>query len=462
MENDRPPRRHLQDAVWAAARNLGWLLASRGVLAVLSLAYLAIATRTLGPHDFGRFVLIIGASQAIAVFVGFQTWQIVVRYGVDHLLAGDEARLSRLLRACAALDAGSAITGIGLSAGVLLLWGDSFGMHAGLMRDTMLFAFVQLITIRSTALGVLRLRDRFSLSAVADSMTPVVRFVGAGAASLFMPNLHGFLFAWAAAELVSSGTYWLMLVRTGDIRLFGSHARPKGKLLEENPGLIRFALSTNAASSLGLGSKQVSTLLVGLYAGPAAAGVFRIAFQVSQGLSKLSQLLARAAFPEIVRAVRSAGAAELGRMLRRLFWASAAAAFVIIALAIPLGRPILSLVAGHDYARAYPLLLWLVAAGCLDLMTVTFEPVLMAAHRAGTALAARAVSTALLLLTTVLLLPTSGPIGASIGILVGSASAALLLGLAVLHYARSAARPAPAKVAEALTETQLEGPENQM
>ena len=49
----------------AIARNLGWMLASRGVLAVLSLVYLAIVTRTLGVAGFGRFALITGASQAL-------------------------------------------------------------------------------------------------------------------------------------------------------------------------------------------------------------------------------------------------------------------------------------------------------------------------------------------------------------------------------------------------------------
>src|SRR3546814_3742349 len=83
------------------------------------------------------------------------------------------------------------------------------------MRATLLFAVVQLITIRSTPLGILRLRDRFSLSALADSMTPLVRFVGAGLALALLPTVEGFLLAWAAAELVTAGAYWIILARTG-------------------------------------------------------------------------------------------------------------------------------------------------------------------------------------------------------------------------------------------------------
>ena len=53
----------------AAARNLGWLLASRSVLAILSLFYLGFATRALGVVDFGRFALITGAAQLLVFHV---------------------------------------------------------------------------------------------------------------------------------------------------------------------------------------------------------------------------------------------------------------------------------------------------------------------------------------------------------------------------------------------------------
>src|SRR3546814_13122105 len=99
MDNDHSTRgfARLPRGVRAAARNLGWLLAGRGVLAVLSLVYLGVATRTLGAAAFGRFALITGASQAIALPVGFQTLQIVVPFGVVHLNSRDDVVLPAFL-----------------------------------------------------------------------------------------------------------------------------------------------------------------------------------------------------------------------------------------------------------------------------------------------------------------------------------------------------------------------------
>jgi O-antigen/teichoic acid export membrane protein len=71
---------------------------------------------------------------------------------------------------------------------------------------------------------------------------------------------------------------------------------------------------------------------------------------------------------------------------------------------------------------------------------VSFEPVLMAVHRAGTAMVARAIAVVVLLATTVMLLPRMGEIGAGIGVLAGSIAGAILLGAAMLRYAASTKR----------------------
>jgi O-antigen/teichoic acid export membrane protein len=438
--SDFAPRRRfrgLPEGVRASARNFGWLMTTRGVVAVLSLIYLGIATRALGVEDFGRFALITGAAQAISTIVGFQTWQIIVRYGVDHINADDDSALGRLFRLCLALDAASAVIGGIISAAILEIWGDKFGITPDLMKATIGFVIVELITIRSSPIGMLRLRDKFSLAAIADSTTPVMRFVGAAGAALLMPSVTGFVIAWSIAELATSGTYWFMVWRTGDLGLVARGRLTGNHVFRENPGLLRFMMSTNATSTLGLSTKQAPLLMVGGFVGPAAAGAFRLAFQIAQALSKLSQTISRAAFPEIVRAVRAPEGRNVGKMMVRVFLVSALAALVILGVITELGHPILILVGGKDFLHGRASMIWLAAAGCVDLATVSFEPVLMAVHRAGTALAARIVAAVVLIATSLYLLPRQGTSGAAMGVMAGSVVAAVLLGWAVVHYVRA-------------------------
>jgi O-antigen/teichoic acid export membrane protein len=111
--------------------NLGWLLSSRGTSALLSLAYLGLATRALGVQHFGQFSLILSAAQAIAVLVGTQTWQIIVRYGLPHMAVRADDRLVRLVRGTMILDAASAVVGTLIA--IPVLWGLSgwFGLGPG-------------------------------------------------------------------------------------------------------------------------------------------------------------------------------------------------------------------------------------------------------------------------------------------------------------------------------------------
>jgi O-antigen/teichoic acid export membrane protein len=67
-----------------ALTNTGWLLGARGVHAVLSLVYLALATRVLGLDRFGLFVIAFTFAQIVVGFTSFQTWQSIIRWGQDE------------------------------------------------------------------------------------------------------------------------------------------------------------------------------------------------------------------------------------------------------------------------------------------------------------------------------------------------------------------------------------------
>ena len=164
---------------------------------------------------------------------------------------------------------------------------------------------------------------------------------------------------------------------------------------DENPGIVRFSLSTNASATLGLSSKQIPLLLVGASIGPAAAGAFRLATQLAQALAKLSQMLSRAAFPEIVRAVRTAEPSRL----RRILIADDAgehggrARHPRHRRAGRRADP----EAGRRQVvrrRAIRCCCGSPPPGCFDLATVSLDTVMTALHRAGTVFAIRAVGVA--------------------------------------------------------------------
>jgi O-antigen/teichoic acid export membrane protein len=414
-----------------ALRNVGWLLTGKGLAAVLSVVYLALATRSLGVQRFGTFTLILSTAQAVAAFVGFQTWQIVVRFGMAHREAGRQEALARLVRFALALDIGGALVGVGIAGIALWLMQAHFGWSADLAREAFAFSVVLLLSVRSTAVGVLRLHDRFAVGAGADSVTSIVRFVGALIAVWQQATITGFLIAWAAAELLTAAGYWIAALRVAPGTMRGW--RDTVRAPAENPGLWHFAFVTNLNATLNAASRQFAVVLVGLLTGAAAAGNYRLAYQLSQSLVRLADLFARGVFPEVTRAHAGARPGELRTLMRQSARLAVAVGLATCLLVPLLGRPAIHLIAGEAYLGAYPILVLLGLAAGLDIMAVGFEPVLLGTGHAARALRIRVLAAAVLFGSVLLLMPAYGVIGAGLASLIAS-------GVALAALVRSAYR----------------------
>lgn len=423
-------------------QNFGWMMASRVLAAVFSLIYLAIITRTLGVSGFGRFALITGAAQLLANLIAFQTWQIIVQYGVKHIDNNDESRLARLYRSAVLLDAISVVIGSAAGAIIIHFFAESLGMKPTLARATLIFNIIMLLAMRSTPLGILRLRNRFSFAAAADSALPTLRLFGAIVVTFVHPTLQGFLIAFAIAEMLSALAHWYAVHRIGEFRLILRNGRNVRMVLADNPRIVRYALNSCFSQSLFMSAKQLPLFIVGGLTGTAAAGAFRLASQLSRSLTMVAQTIAKSAFPEIVRAVRNQGLASLGTMIWRSLRAAAAVSATLFLIGVFFGRFVLETVGGVEFGAAYYTLLWLAAAACIDLSTVAFEPSIMAADRAHLAFLARLAATALMVGAALLLEPLMGVNGVAVAVLVNSISFAILLGLTLAHLVRRGAADA--------------------
>jgi O-antigen/teichoic acid export membrane protein len=414
--------------------NTGWLLGGKGVGALLSIVYLAIATRTLGVADFGRFALVLSAAQAIKTLVSFESWQIIVRYGQEHLKAVDAAEgghaLNRLARFCILIDLASAIVGCALAAVLTLAFGPMMDLSRDMAIDSILFCAVMLLTIRSTPMGILRLFDRFDAGALAETMVPIGRMIGALAVLATGPSIAGFLLAWAGAELLCAISYWWLALRAGKGRMGSWRAGRTLDARTENPGLVGFLTATNLQVTLSSMGQQVAVLFIGIFVGPTGAGLYRLANQLSTSLTKISGLLSRSIFVELARTHSHEGTEELRTLFRRTNRLALVAGGVIILLILAIGHPLLGLIAGKDFLPAYPLLLVLGVAASIELVGVSYRPLLMATDGARLSLRITFIATLLMFALLAILLPLYDTIGAAFASLASSIVAVVMMGWA--------------------------------
>lgn len=354
-------------------RNIGWLLGSRGVNALLSLVYLALATRSLGLSGYGQFALIVVLAQAVAGIVSFNTWQAVVRWGAQP---GGESRAAGF---ALALDATS--IGVGLPLAGLACW--LAPQWLPLEADQRLSAFAlcaaALVSLRSTPTGLLRLHDRYDLASLAEAALPLTRAIGAVVAALAWPTVAGFVAAWAVAEVVCSLAHWWLARRL--VRIVGSDVSLL-RLPSEERGVWHFVFATNLSRTLAVTGRQVVLLAVGAVGGAAMAGGYRVAAQLGLALVQLGEAVSRAIYPEFVR---KAGAA-IQVASRMTLLAAAAGALAALSAAV-FGKPALAALAGHQFVFVYPAMAILAAAGAIDLAGASWDALLFARGRAVLAMA---------------------------------------------------------------------------
>lgn len=369
--------------------NVAWLIGGKGFGAICSLVYLAILTRSLGLKDFGHFSLIFGTSQALIALAGFQTWQVVVRFGVKHVHESDWDRFGRLGLLAGILDIIGAIIGCGVAWLVFYRFADALNINPALVDIAFWFNVAALWSLNSAPTGIVRALDRFDLAVYIEAVVPLGRLAAAIAIWMTGPSLVRFLIAWAVIDLLEALLYWIVARRICPQAIRLAHLRDALAARHENPGLIRFFGITYASATLDALFRHGPLLAVGYFVGTSAAGVYRLANQLAQGLAKLSSLLSRAAYAEIARARVASGADEFRRLVVQTSKIAGIAGAVLIVLVVAIGGNILALLGGEAFRSGYSVMIPLTLAACFELAGVAFEPVLHSTGRARLSLFAR-------------------------------------------------------------------------
>lgn len=406
--------------------NMGWLLGGRGVNAVLSLVYLAIAARTLGTVGFGHFALIVALGQAITGLANFQTWQFIVKWGATGDGGSiDPDRAREATGFAVALDLVSVALGLAIAGGVILtapLWLEVPREMLGLAFG---YVAVSLAAIRTTPTGILRLHFRYASATAAEAVQPVVRALGAVLALAYMPTVTGFVLAFAASEVAVAAALWIVALRVQPVSLAAVSLKA---IPARHSGAWRFVVSTNLSGSLSVAGKQVMILLVGTFGGAALAGGFRVASQLGQALVSLAQTVSKAILPELVHQRKNA--LDIARRMANI---AAVGGVIAVVTAVVFGRMGLQLIAGEQFGVFYWAMVILAIAGAVELVGASLESLLVSAGKAHIAFLVRAVPTALALVLLEAAIDWNGAKGAAFALLGSSSLAVIGFYVAILN-----------------------------
>jgi O-antigen/teichoic acid export membrane protein len=357
--------------------NAGKLLSGSGAAALIALASAALEARYLGPGAFGTLALVRVYVESMGELWGFQSWQTIVKYGSDLRAARDEAGLRQLFKLGFGLDLGSAILGLLvalLASGPLVAW---LGWDPALRPLILIYAWSILFNLRGTAMGALRLFNRFDLLSYASILSAAARLAGISWAIVTRQDLAGF--AWLYLVTAVGGHLYLLLAalrvleRQG-VRRWWTAAVPR--LSVKFPGIWPYLWSTNLNLTLRLVARDVDVLLLGSVTAAEVVGVYRLAKSVGAVLTRFSDPVYQAIYPEMARLWAEGRRAQLLAMVKRV-----SAIFTLGALAAGLGfllfgRPAMQAAFGaqYDALGLYGAALLYLLASAIGVASVVLQP----------------------------------------------------------------------------------------
>ncbi len=399
-------------------KNASALISGKAIGGVLSLAYLAIAARSLGPAEMGFLVLAHAYATVIAGIARFQSWQAVIRFGAPMIAAGEPAKFKTLIRFTVKLDLLSAA----FSVAVALVFVGPVAKWLEWPAEAMPWVYAYCVAvpflITASPTGVLRLFDRFRMLGWQLAIMPVVRFVGAlilwGAGG----GLSGFLFVWILSALLDGASLWAL----GWRELKARGLMPRLRVAEGEraaPDWLPFMVKTNLSGTVDLARTNLPLLIVGGVLGSAASGFLQLAVNLSNLIAHPANMLYQATFPELSKIAASDGMLAMRKVALRSL-----ATGVLIAAPIVIGfilfrEQLAILLGGPEFAPAAPLIALMALAQIVRTASVVLEAGVVTAGRAGYVLGSQTSSALLNILALAIALPLIGVSAAPLSIMGG-------------------------------------------
>lgn len=360
-------------------KNSSQLLGGSLTQSILGFGAVILAARGLGPEKYGVLVLVQAYVAIIDNLINFQSWQALIKYGADTLEEGDPTGFKRLIKFGTFLDVGSATLGTLVTIGVAYVlgtWWDQSSQFTWLM---ILYSGVVFFNLVGTPKAILRLFDRFDISAVQKIVAGLLRFIGVVVAYIADASLWGYLLAWLIGDVV--GYLVLLVLGWRELRTRGYQGVFSTSLrgiTESFDGLWSYVWTTNLNGSVRMASRRVDTVIIGGMLGSASVGLYEIAKKFAKILNRLSSPLYDAIYPELAKLWSYNDRKAFIRLMVQSGVMAGAGALLIWGGMFLFGTSILKWTVGAEYAGAYVVLVWYMMASVIEVAAFPLQPAMLA------------------------------------------------------------------------------------
>lgn len=394
-----------------AMHNFGVIIRGRVLAGLFSVAATGLMANALPVAEFGLIVLVHTYVLVIRGALNFKTFEAVVRFGIPLNDSGDKDGLRSLLRSTMLVDYSAGIFATLVAIAAAPLAGSLLHWNPETLHWAMGYSLVILATANGTPNGILRVYDRFDALGVQCAVAPALRFLLIGIAWWLDAPMEVFMVAWGSAfalgHVYMSVRGFIELRRHIETRLWQGFGWTD--LTQRESDFWKFVRVVYWQTNIDLLPKHVSVLLVGAILGPAAAGLFRLAREISTILAQPALVLREVLFPDLTRSVH-ADDGNIYFVPAKTAAVAGGAGLLFVALSLVFGEPMLAIL-GDEYVPAAPLLSLLLLAASFDLSSASLRAAAYAMGQAAAVLNIHVVGIVTYIAVFFLLTPRLGLLG---------------------------------------------------
>lgn len=422
-------------------RNAGTLAAGNAAQAVLGVVALAVTARALPISEFGVLTLIITFGTVLTQLIGFQSWQAVIRYATDAVSRGETREAGSVIKAGILLDVSASVLAAIVGVCLVIFVSGPLGIERTHQGLALLVAVSAATNIVGTPTAVLRMFDSYATFVWHGLLSGSVKLGAALFAMYLQAGLTGFVIATVGSQVFSS--MLLVCFAISKLRREGytwSGVDGARSALLRHPQLRGFFLMTNL-NSVAKMLRELDVAAVGLMAGAAAAGQFRIAKQIAGSLNRIADPFFHASYPDFSRMKaerKMGGALRLAGKSALTLGMCGILALVVFVIG---GEAALAWVLGEQYRSAFPATAACILGAVIWSFAQPIAPLLLVFDRHRELLAINVLTSVAYLLLVGAACVVFGALGAGMAyvafLIVWSAATVVLLRYAARRYSRS-------------------------
>lgn len=331
-----------------------------------------ILIHTIGNFQYGIFVLVQQYMNLLDGLINFQSWTGIIKYGSKAIVDRNSNNLAKILKSGFFIDGITAVLGMVIAllalpfASCLMSWNSQTTFLAAIFSIEIIFH------IEGTSVGILRMFNRFELTAIQSISCAIIKLVALLVYIYgFNDSLFGIVIVYVVTDIIKHLMVVVMALKVLQEQ-FGIKRVLSASIKDVDRAFIKFTLWSNLSSTADLPVKYFDIFIISTVSVEAVA-VYKVFKQIMQVLSMLTQPISLSIMPqfsELVAKKKLKQAYEYTKKIRKILLIPGM--FGVVASAL-IGKPILNLVLGKVYGDYILLfvLLFFITLLCISNIAVT-------------------------------------------------------------------------------------------